>query len=118
MEKEVKKHLNAFLMWLRRRGYVYFWCLEFQQRGAPHFHLFLGKRTGQAAGDIVRLRREIALSWYRIVASGDPRHLRAGVRSIASVARAGRWLMRQNTVRNSNKNRRRKSIKAAGGSGG
>lgn len=38
--KDVKRHLNRFLVWYRR--YVwgeYIWWLEFQKRGAPHIHL-------------------------------------------------------------------------------
>jgi hypothetical protein len=38
--KVVKKHLNAFLTWLRRYGcQSYAWFLEFQKRGAPHIHI-------------------------------------------------------------------------------
>jgi len=41
--KTVKAHLNRVLMGLRRRfeGLQYFWFLEFQRRGAPHFHIGL-----------------------------------------------------------------------------
>lgn len=40
---DVKRHLNAWLTWLRRRvkGIKYLWVLEFQRRGVPHFHVFL-----------------------------------------------------------------------------
>lgn len=39
--KSVKKDLNLFLTKMRQRfsGLDYFWFLEFQKRGAPHFHL-------------------------------------------------------------------------------
>lgn len=39
--KEVKKHLNHFLVSLKRAfgSFEYVWCLEFQERGAPHFHI-------------------------------------------------------------------------------
>jgi hypothetical protein len=47
------------------------WFLEFQKRGAPHFWLFL---TGSVP------KAELSAAWYRIVASGDERHLRAGTR--------------------------------------
>lgn len=38
---EVKEHLGKILSWLRRRypHQSYLWFLEFQRRGAPHFHI-------------------------------------------------------------------------------
>lgn len=41
--KIIKKHLDAFLRALKYAfpGCVYVWWLEFQKRGAPHFHLLL-----------------------------------------------------------------------------
>jgi hypothetical protein len=45
--------------------------MEFQSRGAPHFHCFL---TAEIP------KEEISQAWYRIVGSGDDRHLRAGTR--------------------------------------
>lgn len=38
-----KRHLDILLKFLRRQiqGLAYLWVLEFQKRGAPHFHLFL-----------------------------------------------------------------------------
>ena len=39
--KAVKKHLNSFLQYLRRLGLAYCWVLEFQERGAPHFHILV-----------------------------------------------------------------------------
>lgn len=68
-----KEHLQALLDRLRRRfpGFHYFWVLEFQRRGAPHYHLLVD----------VRIPREwLARAWFEIVGSGDERHLRAGVR--------------------------------------
>jgi hypothetical protein len=39
-----KKHLNRFLTSLRRCGVnLYIWVLEFQERGAIHFHVWLGE---------------------------------------------------------------------------
>jgi hypothetical protein len=39
----VKKHLNSWLTLLREKKpkIRYLWCLEFQGRGVPHFHVFL-----------------------------------------------------------------------------
>lgn len=50
------------------------WKLEFQRRGAPHFHLLL--RLPAVA--LPAVRAWIARQWFEIVASGDERHLRAG----------------------------------------
>lgn len=47
------------------------WKCEFQQRGAPHFHLLL---LGEARIDL----RWLSQSWYEVVGSGDSKHLRAG----------------------------------------
>lgn len=76
--KTVKRHLNTFLMWCRRRwgkGLSYVWFLEFQKRGAPHIHLLLSPIRKRSDVDAV------ANAWYRIVASGDEKHLRAGTRT-------------------------------------
>lgn len=51
--------------------YSSFWFLEFQERGAPHFHIFT---THYFDKDWV------SRTWYRIVNSEDPRHLHAGTR--------------------------------------
>jgi hypothetical protein len=69
--RRVKRDLAAIRKWLTRRGLAGWWFLEFQERGAPHFHVFL---TGECA------YREVSEAWYRIVGSGDERHLRAGTR--------------------------------------
>ena len=68
---KVKANLRAFLEFLRREEIRYVWVLEFQRRGAPHFHFVL---SGEIDKDILAER------WYAIVGSGDPRHLRAGTR--------------------------------------
>ena len=67
----IKRHLQRFLQMVRRRGLSYLWFLEFQRRGAPHFHVLL---TGALARD------HVSQFWYRVVGSGDERHLRAGTR--------------------------------------
>lgn len=77
----VKDHLRRYLQELKRKierenphdvlRYSTFWFLEFQERGAPHFHLFT---THYASKDWV------SKTWYRIVNSEDPRHLVAGTR--------------------------------------
>lgn len=70
--KRVKRDLDAFKKFLARRGVrAVAWFLEFQERGAPHFHIFLWYPVSKDA---------ISSAWYRIVGSGDGRHLRAGTK--------------------------------------
>jgi hypothetical protein len=58
----VKKHLERFRHWLTRRGIGGMWVLEFQSRGAPHFHIW----TDGAVN-----KKDLSEAWYSIVASGD-----------------------------------------------
>lgn len=83
--KTVKGQLRAFLQYLRRVdcNVDYLWFLEFQRRGAPHFHLLLSTDLGQIEKTAVSER------WYAIVASEDERHLRAGTRVEALRSREG-----------------------------
>jgi hypothetical protein len=80
--KICKEHLRRFLQELRREHnrvfgadrsgeHSSFWFLEFQQRGAPHFHIF----TTWAPSI-----RWCAQRWYDIVGSDDIRHFHAGTR--------------------------------------
>lgn len=55
----------------------FFWKLEPQERGAPHFHL-MGDFSS-VIPSLGNLRQKISRVWYRVVGSNDPRHLRAGV---------------------------------------
>lgn len=68
----VKRHLNRFLQEVSRISCgtaLYLWGMEWQKRGAPHLHVVLS----------VWIPKEwLSKTWYRIVGSGDPRHLRAG----------------------------------------
>jgi len=79
----VKEHLRRFLQELKREHlrredvpretkHSSFWFLEFQNRGAPHFHIF----TTWAPD-----KEWVASRWYDIVASDDVRHLHAGTRT-------------------------------------
>lgn len=73
--KVIKVHLNRFLSWLRsRRAGDYVWFLEFQKRGAPHFHILV-------ESDVTPMREDISKRWYKAVKSGDDKHLRAGTRT-------------------------------------
>lgn len=79
----VKEHLRRFIQELKRYSerhakdegtrfdYSVFWFLEFQERGAPHFHLFTTHNYPH---------EWVAKTWYRIVDSEDERHLHAGTR--------------------------------------
>jgi len=73
----VHRHLRAFLKrWSRRwERPVGLWKLEFQDRGAPHLHVFLvAPRDVRITG----LRSWVAQTWWEIVGSTDADHLRAG----------------------------------------
>lgn len=72
----VRGHRRAFFMRLRRAypAAVVLWKLEFQRRGAPHYHLIVAN-SGASVG---QMREWVRRAWYEVVASGDERHLRAG----------------------------------------
>lgn len=74
--REWKRHLKAFFKRLRRRycRSSAIWKLEFQVRGAPHFHLLLYG----IGGDITEFREWLSRAWYEVCATGDILHLRAG----------------------------------------
>lgn len=75
----VKRHLFMFRRaWFRRFGAqpIGVWKLEFQRRGAPHFHLYVGRPVMPWREFLWWAR----MTWYRIVASGDEKHLDQGVR--------------------------------------
>jgi hypothetical protein len=54
---------------MRRKEIKYTWVLEFQSRGAPHYHVI--------ASDFIP-KDELADRWYNIVDSRDEKHLKAG----------------------------------------
>jgi len=64
--RQVKIDLNRWLTWFRRRvkGVPYFWFLEFQQRGAPHVHIYLAAKAAELP------HHEMATAWSGFVA-GD-----------------------------------------------
>jgi len=97
-----KKQLHHFLMALRRQWENAWgvWRLEFQKRGAPHFHLLLWdgpiveavqaqRQNGKMCmiaipGSRSRKNRKVfewlSETWFRVVGSGDDRHRQAGTR--------------------------------------
>lgn len=77
--KIFKGHLDAFGKRFSRSFPMcgFHWKLEFQERGAPHFHpIFWNLPTNN---DSVRAFRQwLAEAWFAVVGSGDPAHLSAG----------------------------------------
>ena len=71
-----KEHLHTFLIYLQRQGLAGCWKLEYQKRGAPHFHLLV---WGEVE-DLSSFRLWVSETWYRIVGSDDLKHLKAGTR--------------------------------------
>ncbi len=71
-----KKHLQAFFKRLKRRwpDFGYIWKLEFQKRGAPHYHIFMWGVPRAKAYSIM------SQCWYEVVGSNDPWHAVRGVK--------------------------------------
>lgn len=77
----VHRHLSRFLArwrrrWGRPRGW---WKLEFQRRGAPHFHVFVEPPAG---AELIVLRRWVSETWWEVAGQGDADHLRAGTQVV------------------------------------
>lgn len=74
-----KAHLDSFGKRFLRAypGGGFFWKLEFQKRGAPHFHI-LAFGVSVDARALLRFREWLAESWFEVVGSGDHKHLHAG----------------------------------------
>ena len=76
--RRCQTHLRRFLDRLCRRfpGVKYFWFLEFQRRGAPHFHVFLDRWVD---------KKWVSVTWASVCAPDVPEperelHLAAGTR--------------------------------------
>jgi len=78
--KKFKDHLRRMLQELKREyerekgnidRFSAFWFMEFQERGAPHFHIFITKGFK---------KDWVAKRWYLICQTDDERHLHAGTR--------------------------------------
>lgn len=78
----VKSQFQAFLTFCRRDFGKpnYLWFLEFQKRGAPHFHLVIDWPFPRDRRLASAVRFRVSATWYRIVGSQDPKHLAAGTR--------------------------------------
>lgn len=73
--KDVKYHLKKLLQCIRRRfAASYFWFLEFQGRGAPHFHILLSNEWYRPS-DIDWLKE----TWNKII-ENDSEHTESGTR--------------------------------------
>lgn len=66
--RECKRHLNAFLVALRRilPNTNYLWMMEFQKRNAPHFHIFLTTAPDP------NLHHLLAVAWVGVSKSEHP----------------------------------------------
>ncbi len=70
-----KGHLRKFGQNAKRRfGVSAVWVLEFQRRGAPHYHLLV---FGIEEDRLLEFRAWVAAEWNRLV-GGDSKHLQAG----------------------------------------
>lgn len=81
-ERRWKRDLDVWTKRLLRKNPLasYVWKLEFQERGAPHFHLLLFNVSYLA-------KDWLSKSWYEVVGSGDERHRVAGTQ-VARIRRA------------------------------
>ncbi len=76
-----KRHLDAFgKRFLRAYPDAgFFWKLEFQKRGAAHFHVIVfGLHLQEKTRALCRFREWLADTWFEVVNSGDVKHKRAG----------------------------------------
>ena len=71
-----KRHLDTFSKRFRRKfpAGSFVWRLEFQKRGAPHYHLLV---WNVGYHDLLTW---VHMAWFNVVDSGDINHLLAGTR--------------------------------------
>lgn len=81
----VKSDFKRFKQWISRafEKPSVLWFLEFQFRGAPHFHMLIDTMIDKDRYE------DVSKKWYLIVGSGDSRHLRAGTRVEALRSKEG-----------------------------
>lgn len=78
----VKEQFKRFLDWLTKTklpGTSYLWFIEFQRRGAPHYHILLTERVGNAQSWRT-FQWDVSKKWNSLVQGGID-HLRAGSRT-------------------------------------
>lgn len=81
-----KCHLDTWAKRLARKypDAFFLWRLEFQKRGAPHYHLLVW--------GVDRIDKDwLSKSWYEVVGSGDEKHLRAGTKVESIRSWKGAW---------------------------
>lgn len=74
--KKVKYHFKVFKQWLSRKlkPLEVLWFLEFQRRGAPHYHMLIDRIVPKD------MFAGISQKWAKVVNSGDEKHVKAGTR--------------------------------------
>ena len=88
--RRTKRHLESLRSWITRwfqkhsvTNWGALWFLEFQERGAPHFHLLLWG-DGSADLDLDKMRPALSKAWAKIVKHADleerAKHLKAGTK--------------------------------------
>ena len=73
--RHLKMFSQRFLRAFPKAGFH--WKLEFQARGAAHFHPIFWN-LGRDGEFLREFRGWLARDWYEVVGSGDEQHLRAG----------------------------------------
>jgi len=84
-----RRHLNCLCKrWKRRWGpCAVIWKLEFQRRGAPHWHL-VAFANHTMAGALPAFCQWLQETWHAICGAGDPDHLRWGTKVTACLRRS------------------------------
>lgn len=88
--RAVKRHLDKMERRLKRyferldMDFSALWFLEFQKRGAPHFHLIMwGARLTLSDSQLRAAQTDLRIAWAEVVGHADPihheRHKRRGV---------------------------------------
>lgn len=87
-----KAQMDAFRKRLERSvgEFAAVWRLEFQKRGAPHYHLLIFLPPDALGGDrrrndhqgryerLTKLRNRVAFMWHEVAGYGSPEHFSAG----------------------------------------
>lgn len=78
--EDLQQDLGAFLQAMRRQypDSVYIWRIEFQKRGAPHFHLMIWRAGGREGHDLQELAAWVKETWTRISAQDSAAHAQHG----------------------------------------
>ena len=78
--EEVKRHLDVFLKRLKRKypGLAGAWKMEFQRRGAPHFHVIMVLKSHHTTGTYYTVNESNTLVPYRRAKSKGKRRIDSG----------------------------------------